>query len=311
MQKEEVDFRDLLRFPRKLFGFGYLYVLAVIAVLGILYAHRLTAIGHNEVLPRAADSVAAVQDVPAQAPRTIAPVNPLVAGVSTPEAIARGHEVYRANCVSCHGENGMGDGPAALTLNPKPRNFHLTEGWTNGIRFADLYKTLQEGIVRNGMASFNYLPPADRFAVIHYVRTFQQTPVPADSVELQRLETTYQLSKGGSTPGQIPLRAAGRVLSREDSTREATALRLRATIVEAAQADAVLRAVIADPGRVALVLASGRPPRSMEGVERAVAADPLALGFRSSVNTLSAAARATAFGRLQALAAAASRQEHP
>jgi high-affinity iron transporter len=40
----------------------------------------------------------------------------------TPD-LARGEELFRENCVSCHGERGAGDGPAADTLNPKPRNF--------------------------------------------------------------------------------------------------------------------------------------------------------------------------------------------
>lgn len=38
----------------------------------------------------------------------------------TPEAIARGAEIYRARCVICHGARGRGDGPAAFTLNPRP-----------------------------------------------------------------------------------------------------------------------------------------------------------------------------------------------
>lgn len=35
-------------------------------------------------------------------------------------SIARGKKIYAANCASCHGASGKGDGPAGKTLKPKP-----------------------------------------------------------------------------------------------------------------------------------------------------------------------------------------------
>lgn len=44
---------------------------------------------------------------------------------------ASGQAVFAANCATCHGEGGRGDGPAATGLEPPPAD--LTDGtWTTG-----------------------------------------------------------------------------------------------------------------------------------------------------------------------------------
>jgi mono/diheme cytochrome c family protein len=43
----------------------------------------------------------------------------------TPETIAAGRALYQASCVICHGPQGLGDGPAAFTLNPRPFNLQV------------------------------------------------------------------------------------------------------------------------------------------------------------------------------------------
>jgi mono/diheme cytochrome c family protein len=60
------------------------------------------------------DTDAAPASVPAEfAGRT----NPLGADAST-----AGTEVFKNNCVACHGEQGHGDGPAGAAINPRPKN---------------------------------------------------------------------------------------------------------------------------------------------------------------------------------------------
>ena len=39
------------------------------------------------------------------------------------ENLAKGKELFNANCAPCHGANGNGNGPAASSLNPKPADF--------------------------------------------------------------------------------------------------------------------------------------------------------------------------------------------
>ena len=47
------------------------------------------------------------------------PVDPMRDVVSVEHGLA----VYAANCVTCHGPGGLGDGPQAASLIPRPRNF--------------------------------------------------------------------------------------------------------------------------------------------------------------------------------------------
>ena len=37
---------------------------------------------------------------------------------------ARAKEIFDARCAACHGPEGRGNGPGAMALNPKPRNYH-------------------------------------------------------------------------------------------------------------------------------------------------------------------------------------------
>src|SRR5947209_15552112 len=37
-----------------------------------------------------------------------------------PISIVEGARLYTASCASCHGERGLGDGPAGLKLTPRP-----------------------------------------------------------------------------------------------------------------------------------------------------------------------------------------------
>jgi mono/diheme cytochrome c family protein len=289
--KDEMDWKDLRRVPTKLFGYSYLYVLGVLVFLGALYASNITVIGKNSVAPVVlADSSAFVKDIPLQNPRTIPPVDLVTASQPTPEALSRGRDLFKANCASCHGDNGQGDGASGLTLNPRPRNFHSLEGWVTGATILQIYTTLQDGITKSGMPSFSYLPPADLFALIHLVRSFALGPPNGTPDELRMLDARYQLAKGVQVEGQIPVAKAMRIIIAEGGPS--------VVAVGKACADA---AGSTDPGAALLVGNSYDVQRAMTtlpalarrtGIRdfvRAVSDAPLAMGMHPRVTRLSTA----------------------
>ena len=297
--KAEIDFKDLLRKPHKLFGYSYIYFVLLVGGLGYLYITNLTLIGKNSVSPLVlSDSSAFVKDIPFQSPMILPPVDVMKVSMETPELLAKGKELFKANCTSCHGDAGEGNGPTAVTLNPKPRNFHSLAGWTNGSKISQIYKTLQEGIVRNGMASYSYLPPADRFALIHYVRSLSADQ-PVDSPQdLTALETTYQLSKGSNVSGQIPIKKAAEFIVAETGPSVATMRELAGSKYDrtGTGGEALFERLSVNKERAltAFVL-HGTSISNVEQFIHAVTSDPVQVGFRAEVVRLSQGQWASVF----------------
>lgn len=127
--------------------------------------------------------------------------------VTTPALVKLGSEVYISNCTVCHGEKGNGKGPAGAALVPAPRNFLSTEGWTNGPHFAGIFTTLNNGIPGTSMAAFETLPVGERIALIHFIQSLAEYPVP-DSTDIITLDEKFALSKGNRENNIIPIQRA-------------------------------------------------------------------------------------------------------
>src|SRR3990172_3808821 len=97
----------------------------------------------------------------------------------TPEFLEAGKQIYNFRCAPCHGFGGAGDGPAAMTLDPRPRDF------TRGLfKFKssppgevvldeDLFRTISRGIPGTAMPSWKHLLSEEqRWQVIAYIKTF-------------------------------------------------------------------------------------------------------------------------------------------
>jgi putative copper resistance protein D len=85
-------------------------------------------------------------------------------------AIARGRQLYHAQCALCHGVAGHGDGAAGQALRPRPAD--LTGPHLGHHTAGDLYWWLTHGIPGTAMPGFaERLSETDRWDVITFLRT--------------------------------------------------------------------------------------------------------------------------------------------
>jgi mono/diheme cytochrome c family protein len=96
-------------------------------------------------------------------------------------AIAPGKIVYDQHCAACHGVNGDGNGPAAVWLFPKPRNFSAglfkIQSTPAGSlpTDEDLFQTITRGMSGSSMPSFTYLTQDQRREAVQYVKHLTAT----------------------------------------------------------------------------------------------------------------------------------------
>jgi len=99
----------------------------------------------------------------------------------TIESILHGREVFsQVQCWKCHGPEGRGNGPSALTLTDdfgfpiRPYDFSSGERFKCGSTNQDLYRIFMTGLDGTPMPSFaDNIQPSDAWDLVHFLRTLQ------------------------------------------------------------------------------------------------------------------------------------------
>lgn len=87
----------------------------------------------------------------------------------------RGRVLYSQSCATCHGPTGGGDGPAAATLQPRPRSFRDPE-ITATLSPVRAFSALTDGVPGTAMVAFSSLPDADRWSLAFHVTALRHDP---------------------------------------------------------------------------------------------------------------------------------------
>lgn len=237
------------------------------------------------------DMVYADSDVAAARGQRLPPIDVAAAMRGTPQQVADGRTAFEQRCTPCHGPQGRGDGPVGITLNPRPRNLTSLAGWKGGTRPSDVFTTVTLGLAGTQMAGFDYVPAAQRFALVQYVVSLAPGHAADTRETLDALDRRFQLSEGAAEPNTEPLADAIRRLVAESPAAPVPDAKTLGDLAQREPAGAALFAALVPSGsraRVAAVLASERSwPGNGERLRAMVVPGAPANGFDARVALLS------------------------
>ena len=91
--------------------------------------------------------------------------------------VEHGRELYKKNCVACHGETGKGDGPGAGVLKPPPRD-HTDREYMSKLSDKEIADIIKMGGAIKGkplMPSHPQFNQEDLQSLVAYVRSLSAT----------------------------------------------------------------------------------------------------------------------------------------
>jgi len=91
----------------------------------------------------------------------------------------KGQEIFKANCATCHGKRGYGDGPLSKNLVPKPANFASLERMFQRSD-EEIFEIISKGAYPSAMPPWqdvsDMTDPAERWKFVDFVRSFSYKP---------------------------------------------------------------------------------------------------------------------------------------
>ncbi len=128
------------------------------------------------------------------------------------EQLKVAEEIYGAQCASCHGDEGKGDGAAAAALNPPPRNFtSAEEEWYRTSSPLSIFNTLANG-ARGSMAAYPNLSEDEKWALAHYIREKWVPPAAKKDATDEQVTAVCRTLSAPPKPPAIPVNAAMKFL---------------------------------------------------------------------------------------------------
>ena len=108
---------------------------------------------------------------------------------TVPADASLGQRIYLANCAICHGPDGRGNGAAAPSMIPRPRDFtaglykYKSTPADDPASEADLVRSVRDGLHASGMPYWGDILKSEEItAVVDYVRRFSPPSANASSV---------------------------------------------------------------------------------------------------------------------------------
>ncbi|HEY2994251.1 MAG TPA: cytochrome c [Methylomirabilota bacterium] len=86
-------------------------------------------------------------------------------------AVAEGKKLAETNCVTCHGPEGKGNGPAAAAL-PPPKPADWTSAKVAAETDGEIFWKISNG--RGSMPPWKHLPDNQRWQLVTYIRSLQK-----------------------------------------------------------------------------------------------------------------------------------------
>jgi mono/diheme cytochrome c family protein len=150
-------------------------IVSLLAIFGCQRSAPVQFVSSKQVQELEAPLQEAVRGQLAKYCGTPTRVKKLGGATSESNNLELGQDVYHKNCEQCHGVSGDGNGPAAVYLSPRPRDyrrgifkFTSTKYGSKPLR-EDLVRTVTRGVPGTSMPSFGRLPKRQLEAVVDYV----------------------------------------------------------------------------------------------------------------------------------------------